>query len=42
MPESKTSPKKILIKGGKPRKFPPKPDYGGKPPGPRNIRPKSK
>ena len=42
MPEEATRPKKIIIKGGRRRKFPPKTDYGGKPPGPRNIRPKRK
>ncbi len=42
MPRSKTGSKTVVTKGDKPLKFPPKPDYGGKPPGPRNIRPKRK
>ena len=42
MPEGKTGSRTVITKGDKPIRFPPKPDYGGKPPGPRNVRPKPK
>lgn len=42
MPKRKTVSKTVITKGDQPLKFPPRPDYGGKPPGPRNIRPKRK
>ena len=42
MPKDKSRRSTVVTKGDKPLKFPPKPDYGGKPPGPRNIRPKRK
>ena len=42
MPKGKAEPRTVTTKGDKPIKFPPKPDYGGKPPGPRNVRSKAR
>ena len=40
MPRDDTRQKKILIKGTGPKKVPPRPDYGGKPPGVNPVAPK--
>ena len=40
MPRDDTRQKKILIKGTGPKKVPPRPDYGGKPPGANPVAPK--
>ena len=40
MPRDDTRQKVIHIKGTGPKKFPPRPDYGGKPPGAYPVAPK--
>ena len=40
MPRDDTRPKKIFIKNTAPKKIPPMPDYGGKPPGAKPLAPK--
>ena len=40
MPRDDTRQKKIFIKGTGPKKLPPRPDYGGKPPGANPVAPK--
>ena len=42
MPRDGSSEKRILIKGTGPKKVPPRPDYGGKPPGANPNPPKPK